>query len=1630
MKQFKPYIFLLASLLMISLSSHSQPVIIEVLTTPADCYGSATGTVSFAVTGGVKPYYYYLIKGGTTVASTQTNDTVYTFFNVEPGIYICMVEDKNSDVDFRTRTVGEPTPVNISSVTITPITCTGYADGEIDVSATGESGNYNFLLRPLGITTTTGSFNSLAPGNYRVVVSDAGGCASKDSTDILVLSDPPSVSVSGESSTDLSCKGSNDGNITITASGGTGAYTFTLNPGGLFNSTGIFNNLSPGNYTVEVTDVNSCPSATSNLLSISEPDVLEFSSESSENTSCFEINDGKITVTATGGTAPYSYTLNPGGSNNSTGIFTGLAPGSYTVSLTDTKSCGPVISNELIINRPEAIIINSVTSSDITCNNNNDGKITVTASGGNAPLTYTLNPGAVPNLTGIFENLPEGIYTVTVTDTKGCNPASTSSININNPAIIAISDQSHTNITCNGGNDGSILVAASGGTGTLYYTLSPGSLTNTSGSFSALTAGSYSISVTDDNACPDASTGLITLTEPAELLFLTQTPTDISCYGANDGSVNVTASGGTLPYSFTINPGGTSNSTGIFTGLGPGTYTVSLTDAGSCGPVLGNDLVINEPDALQMSLEKTNVTCYGSMDGTITVTASGGTPPYQYSRNGITYQASNVFTNLSENNYTIWVRDFNSCIITGSVSVTEPFELLINSEITISGNLCYGDSLGEIRILSVSGGTTPYEYSINGGISYSSSSVFLNLPEGYYQTMVRDANGCSASGNNNYISQPSKLRIVDYSQLDVTGCFGNTNGQIAIEAVGGTGTRRYSLDGDPSNTTGIFTSVGGGDHYIAITDDNNCLKDTTVFIDQPPPLIFSSLTLTDITGCNGDATGAINVIAGGGSGGYQYKLNTGSFLASGNFSNLPAGDHLITIKDVNNCLKDTTVSLTEPLALSLSSVTKTDILCAGLANGNITATAAGGSIPYSYTLNPGAINNSTGIFDDLSPGTYTVTLNDAFGCGPLTSSPVVITEPPALNIDAINHIPITCSGDNNGEIQISASGGTPQLEYSIDNGMNYFSTSSFTGLFPDTYFISLKDGNNCLVISDTIVMTDPDPMVMVNESSTDVALCFGHLTGSLNYEVTGGTGPLEYSTDGLNWQSTGMFTNMSAGTYVVTARDSMFCFLNSSDLLIDQPSQITANISSTPYLDEFNKGTISITDPSGGTGSLEFSINGMAGPFTSETQYTGLEASTYTVVIRDQNNCNHTENVDVSSVPPLNVTVALNDPTCSGSTDGSIRMTPVDPDGIVQYSIDDSATWHSNNNFVLLAPGVYSILARDEAGRYFTDVVTLYDPLPINIMSSVTPASCSAFSPDASIIITATGGTGTRTFLWNDGVTTKDRENINAGDYSLTVTDQNGCEKQTTVNVPATITVTAFAGEDTTICEGTTLMLNGQGGTDALWSPPAGLSDPNILNPVVTITEAVSYVLTITGMDDCYDVDTIHIDVYPSLGLSAGNDTSVIKNMPLQLNSAGGPYISYVWEPSAGLDDPAAPDPLVTLSASQVFIVTATDENGCIEKDTISINVVENLIIYSSFSPNDDGINDFWDIDSAELFPDILVEVFNRWGEKLFSSKGYSSEKRWNGYYKGKKVPIGTYYYVVIPYKGANPISGPVTIVR
>jgi hypothetical protein len=425
----------------------------------------------------------------------------------------------------------------------------------------------------------------------------------------------------------------------------------------------------------------------------------------------------------------------------------------------------------------------------------------------------------------------------------------------------------------------------------------------------------------------------------------------------------------------------------------------------------------------------------------------------------------------------------------------EPEELQVSSEIRIDNNKCLGDALGEIRILEVSGGVEPFNYSINGGVDYSLSPNFIALSAGSYQTVVEDASGCIAYGNLNVINQPSRIRITNYAQVDVTDCFGAANGQIAVEATGGTGTKNYRLDAGPSNLTGLFFSVGGGSHVLRITDINSCTKDTTINIAEPLEITFTSLNIINVTGCPGSLNGEISGSAAGGAGGIVYALNGGAYQASGDFAGLVAGQYTFSAMDLNTCKKDTIINITEPIPISIANETVVNVSCGSTDNGSITVTATGGISPYTFALNPLGISNATGKFTGLTAATYTVDVTDSNGCGPVISSDLEILETEAVAVDSISSAGILCSGTNNAQIHIYASGGAIPYQYSIDDEITYYGFKDFTGLTPGTYFLSVKDANNCKIFSDTIVFSEPDPLVVVIEASTDVTGCFGDQSG-------------------------------------------------------------------------------------------------------------------------------------------------------------------------------------------------------------------------------------------------------------------------------------------------------------------------------------------------------------------------------------------------------------------------------------------------------------------------------------------------------------------------------------------------------
>ncbi len=663
-----------------------------------------------------------------------------------------------------------------------------------------------------------------------------------------------------------------------------------------------------------------------------------------------------------------------------------------------------------------------------------------------------------------------------------------------------------TPVACYGGATGAINLSVSGGTLPYTYSWSNGPTTE---DLSGLTAGTYTVTVTDANNC--VAILPVTITQPTAALALSAIPTPVACYGGATGAIDLSVSGGTTPYTYSWTNGAITED---ISGLVAGTYTVTVTDANSCVAIL--PVTITQPTAaLALSAIPTPVACYGDATGAINLSVSGGTTPYTYSwTNGA---ITEDISGLVAGTYTVTVTDANNCVAILPVTITQPTAALALSAIP-TPVACYGDATGAIN-LSVSGGTTPYTYSwTNGAITEDISG----LVAGTYTVTVTDANNCVAILPVT-ITQPTAALALSAIPTPVA-CYGDATGAINLSVSGGTTPYTYSW------TNGAITEdISGlvaGTYTVTVTDANNCVAILPVTITQPLAAAGPSAIPTPVA-CYGDATGAINLSVSGGTLPYTYSWSNGP--TTEDISGLVAGTYTVTVTDANNCVAILPVTITQPLAALALSAIPTPVACYGGATGAINLSVSGGTTPYTYSWSNGP---TTEDLSGLTAGTYTVTVTDANNC--VAILPVTISQPlAALALSAIP-TPVACYGDATGAINLSVSGGTTPYTYSWTNGAI---TEDISGLVAGTYTVTVTDANNCVAIL-PVTITQPTAALALSAIPTPVA-CYGDATGAINLSVSGGTLPYTYSW--TNGAITEDISGLVAGTYTVTVTDANSC---------------------------------------------------------------------------------------------------------------------------------------------------------------------------------------------------------------------------------------------------------------------------------------------------------------------------------------------------------------------------------------------------------------------------------------------------------------------------------------------------------
>jgi hypothetical protein len=779
------------------------------LATDLDCNGDASGSIRINATGGTTPYTYS-INGGSTY------QPVSSFTGLSAGTYQIRVADANGCVVAGDDVILlEPDVLQITGTTATNLTCNGDASGAISIAASGGTIPYQYSIDGGTTYQTEALFSGLSAGTYPVSIIDANGCALAG--DDVILTQPDPLEITGVGATDLSCNGDASGTITISATGGTTPYSYSIDGGATYQAGALFSGLSTGTYPIMVTDANGCEVVDEDIT-ITEPTALVITGSVATDLTCNGDASGTITISATGGTTPYQYSIDGGTTYQTDALFSGLGAGTYPVSVMDANGC-IATDDDVLLLQPDALQITGVVATDLTCNGDASGAITISATGGTAPYNYSIDGGITYYPDALFTELDAGTYSIMVTDANGCE-VTDSDVVLTQPSALEVTDVVTTDLACISDIDGTITITAAGGTPPYSYSIDGGVTYQTEALFSGLSAGTYPIRVTDDNGCEaDGGDAIITQPDPLVIDVVANGPT---CHSDANGTITITASGGTAPYSYSIDGGTTLQADGLFSGLDIGTYVIQVIDANGC-TVTGDDVIITQPDPLVISnVANTNPTCNGEANGTIMISVQGGTTPYNYSiDNGATYHADAEFTGLDIGTYSIYVSDANGCEITADdVTLTQPDVLVVTVD-SKTDLLCNGDEDGIIS-LSATGGTEPYEFSIDNMMTQTTDNVFTELSAGDYEVFVIDSADCFATAGTVEITQPDTLKIFIVSQTDITP---SADGFVEMGASGGVPPYTFTLQ--PNGTvqsTGTFTFSEGeeGIYTVELVDDNNC----------------------------------------------------------------------------------------------------------------------------------------------------------------------------------------------------------------------------------------------------------------------------------------------------------------------------------------------------------------------------------------------------------------------------------------------------------------------------------------------------------------------------------------------------------------------------------------------------------------------------------------------------------------------------------------------------------------------------------------------------------------------------------------------------------------------------------------
>ena len=970
----------------------------------------------------------------------------------------------------------------------------------------------------------------------------------------------------------------------------------------------------------------------------------------------------------------------------------------------------------------------------------------------------------------------------------------------------------------------------------------------TSFTFVDLFPGTYVVSVSSGI---NVSQDTLVVTQIPNPVTINSNPSGVSCYNGSDGQVAIWPSGGLAPYTFLIDGNPILNAfplDSLVENLSGGFYIVSAIDDNNC--MMRDTVEITTPShPLQALATSKVVVCYGEANGFAIGSSAGGTPGYSYEwfefGNPVSFSANDTAFGLGAGSYFLEVMDANGCDTFASVNVIEPQTALGGSP-QIFGVSCKGDASGML-VGDATGSWAPYRYEwfdMSGNLLQISGMVserdtLFDLLAGDYVLKIFDAQGCEKEYVLN-VPEPSVALAIDSMILiDDIACYGDSVGRAMLSVSGGQ--PNYYYEWDNGETTLVAEELTSGWHSVLLTDDWGCKLVDSVFISENT-LIVSDLVVDTTVSCYGFSDGQASISTLGGSSFlYTYYWSTSQTTLNANVdvaSGLSYGSYYVTTRDDLGCEVVDTVFISEPEPLSMEAMEVDWVDCYNDATGEGVAVAVGGTAPYSFSWDNGTWTSNQGdTLATLTKGLHTVVVTDLRGC--TASDTVEIHNPDSLYIviDESQTVLPYCVGVNTASLSAVATGGTGSYSYVWnDNPALAQTTTTASALLADNYYntvdssytIIVTDDKGCTasVNTDTLqnfVETMDADTILISQyynGTTDAneVSCFGYNDGEVSVSVWGGHGPYTYAWAGINppnfTANTATISNLYAGVYSVTIRDTNDCMINRGVELI-QPDMLTFNTS--VVIDESCYGAcdgeIVVDSIAGGVATYSAQLTDNITAITTVhaimgNSITAVCSGDYTVALTDINSCPSVViagGIDQQLVETLEFTEAnigvVSGEVCYGASTGELAV--LNPNINTGYTY----SWENTNNpgqsiaitttVAGLLAGTYVLLAdyNNTVGCTATDSFTITSMPMLEITyHTVSDVLCNGGNTGEVMVVPSVDVVNP-TYSWSNGSNTSAASNLQAGTYILTMTDINGCDQDFsyTVNEPSAVVVNVSA---------------------------------------------------------------------------------------------------------------------------------------------------------------------------------------------------------------------------------------------